>query len=155
MAGRVYTASFADVSVSAVQDLLAVYTGSGKVVQIHSVELAQKTATAVGNLSLTFKRATGGFTAGSGGSTPTAIPVNPGDAAATATVHANDTTQLTGGTEVVLYATAVNVVNGWLYLPPAEDRPVIGLSSAFVVSLNTAPGSAETFSGQITFAELN
>jgi hypothetical protein len=152
MTGRIYSVSFADVSVSADQDLIAVYSGSNKAFKVHSVTIGQKTATAVGNLSVTLKRLTS-LTAGSGGSTPTPVPMNPGDAAATITAHANDTTQATG-TAVILGADDINVINGWLYMPPAEDRPVIGLNSALVVSLNTAPGSAETFSGTAVVEEL-
>ncbi len=79
----------------------------------------------------------------------------PGDAAATATGRVNDTTQASSsGTAVDLFATAWNTINGLLWVPPNPQRPpVIGLSGAFIVSLDTAPSSLVS-SGSILFEEL-
>jgi len=153
MTGRVYSVTSAAVSVSAAQDLVCIYTGV-KAIKVHSVTIGQITATAVGNLKVRLIRLPATVTAGSGGSTPTPVPLSPNDSAATATAHANDTTQATtGGTAAVLVADAYNVVNGYLYLPPEEDRPVIGPSQAFTVSLDSAP-SAEVTSVTVVFEEL-
>ena len=155
MGQRVYTMQFNNVSVSAAQDLLAIYTGAAKAIAIHEVTLGQVTATTVGNLRLTLKRLPPTVTSGSVGAAGVINPVNPGDAAATVTGRTNDTTQATTtGTPAILKGDVVNVLNGYQYLPPPEDRPVIGLSSAFIVSLDSAPGSAEAMSGTITFEEL-
>lgn len=153
MSGRVYTISFAGVGVTAVQDLLAVYSGSVKAFKVHSVVLGQISATAVGNLRVSLKRIEATVTPGSGGTTPTPIPLVFTDTSATITAHVNDTSQASGTTQL-LVADVFNVINGWLYLPPAEDRPVINPSQAFVVSLDTAPVSSETMSGTITVEEL-
>ena len=154
MGERVYTMEFAGVAVSAVQDLLAIYTGASKAIRVHEVVLGQVTATTIGNLAITLKRLLPTVTSGSGGAAGTIVPINPGDAAATVTGRTNDTTQATATTTNIIRGDVVNVLNGYQYLPPPDDRPVVGLSSAFIVSLNTAPGSAETFSGTITFEEL-
>jgi hypothetical protein len=154
MSGRIYSFSFAGVSVSAVQDLLAVYAGA-KAFRVHSVTLGQITQTAVGNLAITHKRLLATVTAGSGGSTPAAVAASPNDTAATITGHANDTTQATSATSTqIVAADAYNVINGYLYMPPEEDRPVVAPNQAYVISLNTAPGSAETMSGTIVVEEL-
>lgn len=154
MGERVYTMEFSAVSVAAVQDLLAIYTGATKAIRVHEVVLGQVTATTIGNLGITLKRLLPTVTSGSGGAAGTLVPINPGDAAATVTGRTNDTTQATATSTNIIRSDVVNVLNGYQYLPPPDDRPVIGLSSAFVVSLNTAPGSVETFSGTITFEEL-
>jgi len=153
--GRVYTVSFANVSVSATQDLVTVFAGTSKAFRLHSVTLGQTTASAVGNLAISLKRLVGTITNGSGGSTPTPVPVSPNDTAATITAHANDTTRTTvSGSTVILVADVFNVINGYLYLPPAEDRPIIGIGQTLVLSLDGAPASAETMSGCVTVEEL-
>lgn len=154
MGQRVYTMEFNAVAVAAAQDLLAIYCGASKAIKVHEVVLGQVTATTIGNLGLTLKRLNATVTSGSGGAAGTVVPINPGDAAATVTGRTNDTTQATATTTNVIRGDVVNVLNGYQYLPPPDDRPVIEPSGAFVVSLNTAPASSETFSGTITFEEL-
>ena len=151
--GRVYTISFAGVSVTAVQDLITVFTGV-KAIKLHSVVLGQVSATAVGNLAISIKRLPATITSGSGGSTPTPIPVSLNDTAATVTAHANDTSRTTtGGTAQTLVADVFNVINGYLYLPPAEDRIVVGPNEALVISLDGAPSGAEVMSGYAVVEE--
>ncbi len=154
MGERVYTMEFSGVAVSAVQDLLAIYTGASKAIKVHEVVLGQVTATTIGNLAITLKRLLPTVTSGSGGTAGTIVPINPGDAAATVTGRTNDTGQATATTTNIIRGDVVNVLNGYQYLPPPDDRPIVGLNEAFVVSLNTAPSAAETFSGTITFEEL-
>jgi hypothetical protein len=155
MVGRIYTVSFSAVSVGAVQDLIAVYAGT-MAFAVHMIELDQVTATAVNNLNITHKRLPATVTAGSGGTSVTPVPLRSTNAAATVTAHCNDTTQATtSGTAAILAAHAVNVINGYLYLPPEADRPVIAPSQAFVLSLNSAPASGSyVMSGTITIEEL-
>ena len=151
---RAYTSEFDNVSVSAVQDLISLQTTSGMVAEIHEATLGQVTATAVGNLRMTMKRFSGAYSIGSGGSSVTPSKHVFGDSAATCTTRANDTTQTTSGTAVKLPADAINVINGYQYLPAPEDRINFTISQAYVWSLDSAPGSAETMSGKVTFAEL-
>jgi len=154
MTGRVYIATARNVAVSAVQDLLAVYAGSVKAFKVHSVTIGQISATAVGNLNLSLKRLPATVTAGSGGTTPALFPVSPNDTAATVTAHANDTTQASTSGTATVYGDVFNVVNGYLYLPPEEDRLVIGPGQAFVVSLDTAPSTTETMTATVVVEEL-
>lgn len=151
---REYSIEFDGVSVSAVQDLLAVYAGSSMAFEVHSITLGQITASAVGNLRITLKRMRATVSTGSGGSAPTVQKLNDGDAAATVTARANDTSQATATTSAKLHADVYNVVNGYQWIFPPDDRPVIQPSQAAVLSLDTAPGSAETMSGTMVIAEL-
>jgi len=152
--GRIYSIQFNNVSVSAVQDLMSLQSTSGMAISIHEVIVAQVTGSTVANLRLTLKRFSGAYSIGSGGSSVTPGKFNFGDAAATATGRANDTTQTTSGTAVTLRGDVYNVINGYQFLPAPEDRPIIAPSQAFVVSLDSAPGSAETMSGTVVFEEL-
>lgn len=149
---RVYTVEFDNVSVSVVQDLFSILASSTVPIEIHSVTLGQKTSTSVATLRVRGRRVAGP-TQGSGGATPTPRPALPTDQASVVTAHTNDTTQASG-TIVTLWADVWNVVNGYLYLPPSDDRPVVGAGQLFLFDLDDAPGSALTVSGTCTFGEL-
>ncbi len=152
---RVYTVSFKNVSVSAVQDLMAVYCGASAAVEIHWFQFGQVTATTVGNLRFRLVRLPATVTSGSVGNAGTVNKVRNGDASATATARINDTTQATtSGTAVDVLSDIYNPINGYQFLPAPEDRPAADPSQAFSVSLDQAPGSAETMSGTTCFAEL-
>lgn len=156
VSGRLYTVSFSAVSISAVQDLIAIYSGSSKIVGIQSIELSQITQNTVGSLRVRLKFLNTAVTAGSGGSAGVISQLVPGDAAATVTARINDTTQATTtATQVTLWSDQWNLINGMLWVPPNVNRPpMAGLSTALVVSLDTAPGSAIVASGTVTFEEL-
>lgn len=150
---RAYTAQSNNVAVTAVQDLISLQTTSGMVMELDEINLGQVTASTIGNLRCTFKRFSGGYSIGSGGSSVTPRPHVFGDSAATVTGRANDTSQTTGGTSVTLDADAINVINGYNKLPAPEDRWSFTLSQAFVWSLDSAPASSETISVKCTFRE--
>lgn len=151
---RAYTISSSGVAITAVQDLASIQTTSGMVMEIDECSVGQITATTIGNLRCTFKRFSGAYSIGSGGSAATPRPHVFGDAAATCTGRVNDTTQTTSGTSVTLDADVINVVNGYDRLPAPEDRWCFTLSQAFVWSLDTAPASSETMNIRVTFREL-
>jgi hypothetical protein len=157
MSGRIYTVVFSGVSVSATQDLLTAFCGANMALRLHSVTLDQDTATAVDNVLISIKRLPAIVTPGSGGTAPTPIPSRTTDAAATFTAHANDTTRSTtsaGGGALTLTATGWNIVNGYLHLPPEEDRFSFAPGEACVISLDAAPSSAITASGTAWFEEV-
>jgi hypothetical protein len=152
---REYSVQFNNVSVSAAQDLISVFSGASMAFEVHSLQIGQITATAIGNLRISLKRLPATVTAGSGGTTPTPQKLNFGDSAATVTAHANDTTQATtSGTSSTLLSDIFNVVNGYQWIFPPDDRPVFQPSQAAVLSLDTAPGAAETMSGTMVIAEI-
>lgn len=151
---RTYSVSFAGVSVSAVQDLIAVYCGASMGIELHGIVIGQITGVSVQNLRISVKRLPATVTAGSGGAAPTPQKMGRGDAAATATAHVNDTTQATtSGTAAVLHADVFNTINGYQFFWPPNDQPTFGLSEAAILSLDTAP-TGMTMSGTLIFAEL-
>lgn len=156
LTGRVYTTGFSNVSVSAVQDLIAVYAGSSKIFGLLSFNIGQITGTTVANLRYRIRYLPTTVTAGSGGSAGTIKPIVPGDAAATITSRINDTTPATtSGTAVDLWDDVFNTINGLLWVPPTPSRtPICGLSGAIILSLDTAPGSAMVMNGSVTVEEL-
>lgn len=153
--GRSYTVSFANVSVSAVQDLIGVYSGATMACELHGFEIGQITASTVASLRVSVKRVPATVTSGSAGTSVTPRKMLSGDAAATVTGRINDTTQATSsGTIEVLHSDVLNVLNGLSFFWPPNDIPVIGLSQAAVISLDTAPGSAIVMSGTLYFSEI-
>lgn len=154
--GRVYTVSFDNVAVTAVQDLFGLYVGTAPgSILLHEVRLGQISATTVGNLRVSIRRLPATVSSGSGGSAGTVQPRIFGDAAATMTARINDTTPATtGGTVQTMIADVFNVVNGWLYLPAPDDRILAQRTQAIIVSLLTAPLSSETMSGTAVVEEI-
>lgn len=156
VSGRPYTLSFQNVTISAVQDLFLVLAGATKILGIQSVTLGQITNTSVQNLRVRGQYLPVTVTNGSGGGAGTIGRYVPGDAAATATARINDTTPATSsGTIVDLFDDVWNTVNGFIWVPPVPGRvPLIGLSGAFRMSLDTAPASGMVSNGTVTFEEL-
>ena len=153
MYGRMYTASVGAVAVSAVQDLIEVNAPADSVVIIHAIYLGQTSD--VGDaaeeiLQVQITRSTG--SAGSGGSTPTARPMQVGDAAFGGSVEMNNTTQ--AGTTTVVHEDTFNVRVGWQYLPPPEQRIIISPSGTLVLELPVQPADAITMDISVVFEEI-
>lgn len=152
MLGRMYTASFEEVAVSAIQDLFELNAPSDSVVVIHKCIITQESDAGDAEaemLRMTIQRA---GTSGSAGSTATARPHHVGDAAFGGTVEVNNTTQ--AGTLTVLHAEAFNVQLGWIYDPSPEERIIVSPSGRVVFSINDAPADALTMSGILIFEEI-
>lgn len=153
--GRIYTAQFTDVAVTAIQDLFELVAPADAIVKIHSIHLSQKSdvgdsAEEILNIQLT----SGHTTSGSGGSTPTAIPNEFGDAAFGGTVEANNTTQASGGTIVTHYSWDWNTRIGFDYIFTPELRPVLSPSRRACLELPVAPADSLTMSGTLVFEEI-
>jgi hypothetical protein len=100
------------------------------------------------------QRFSGGYSSGSGGSSPTPQPLDPGDAAASFTAEINNTSQASGGTSVKLLGDSFNVVGpGWHYLPIPDARIIVTPSTAIVVSI-PAPADAITLNGYVIVEEI-
>jgi hypothetical protein len=154
MTGRVYSAEFNAVSVSAVQDLFLIQSTSGMAFRLLEIIVGQVTVTTVEELRVSFKRFSGAYTAGTGGTAFTPSKHNFGDSAATVTCFTNATTQTSGGTSAILRADTFNEVNGYQYLAIPDREIIIAPSQALVVSLDTAPAAARVMSGTLTLEEL-
>ena len=152
--GRMYTASFSSVAVTAAQDLFEVNAPATGIVVIHRVMIGQSSDAADAQAEmLPIQLNRGGGTAGSGGTTPTAVPHNLGHAAFGGTCEANNTTA--AGTPVVIGAETFNVQAGYYYVPTPEERIIIPPSGIFNVKLTAAPDDSLTMSGSITFEEID
>ncbi len=156
--GRLYSAPFSAVAVSAAVDVFEVLAAAGKPFVLHEIVLAQSSdygdAQAEG-LQVLIKRATSTYTSGSGGSTVTPAKHATNDAAAGPTVETNNTTQAVVGTGTLttIRAEAWNVQAGYQYLPTPETRLTFLATEACIVSI-TIPADAITLSGTLVFEEL-
>ena len=157
MSGNVYTASFLDVAITAVQDLFEILLPSDAVIELLGITLGQTTD--VGDaeeeiLKATLRRVTGAPTSGSGGSTATPRPHNQGGAASGCTVEINNTTQLSGGTNVVLLPIDWNIRLREQQIDIPEARFIFSPSTRLLLELEDAPADSITADGSITWREL-
>jgi hypothetical protein len=159
MPGRMYTAVFKDIAVTAVQDLFEVAAPSDAVTVVHRVMLTQSTETgdaAEEMLRLTTNRGVGSVTSGSGGGSVTAQPVSDGDSAFGGTVERNNTTAMAAGSgsleELESFAWNVRVPFDLIWLP--EFRPVISPGNRWTLELEAAPADSVTMSGTLWFEEI-
>lgn len=141
---EIFTVVCENVSVTAVQDVLAVYAASTKKLQLLGVEIAANGQTTVGNYPFRVRYLPATVTAGSGGASVTPHNVNPNGAAISATARRNDITQaVTGGTAVDYIASQFNPIIGYYNTPPVQpgDEPKVDLSGALVLSLDAIAGT--------------
>lgn len=150
--GRMYSASFEEVAVTVVQDLFEINAPADSVVSVHSLSISQSSDAGDSQseqLNVLIHR---GSTSGSGGSTPTASPLEVGDAAFGGTVEANNTTQSTEGT--ILHSQCFNVMAGLEIVWTPETRPKISPSGRLIIELQTVPADSLTMSGTVYFEEI-
>jgi hypothetical protein len=153
--GRIYTAVFQDVTVSAVQDLFELTCPATGMAVVHSVRVGQITLLGdanAGMLEIGLTRRTAGGSGGTGGITPS--PHHEGGPTCGLTVDINHTTTDDSGATVVLLD-VFNIQAGWLYVPTPEERVWIPPSGILSVELHDAPASATSMSGSITFEEID
>lgn len=141
--GRMYTIQCNNVSVSAVQDILAALASASRVIKIHGVQLGANGQTTVGNYRIRLVHLTATAVVGSGGSAPVPQKTNTLDAAAGFTARANDTTQATSsGATQVIASDEFNPINGYYWQPPFRDAaPVVQINEAVSLSLDSISGT--------------
>ena len=152
---RIYTVSFENVLVSAAQDLIQIKGASNKILRIlrRWVNATDTTIPTGQMLRLRERILPATVTDGSGGTTPTPVKHDQGDAAATFTSLANSTTQASSsGTAVVIYATGCHIFNGF---DDIHDEPptVIPTSSYVFELLSTVTGTVH-LSGGVEVEEI-
>jgi len=156
--GRMYSIEFADVAVTAAQDLFSFKPLDDRPVILHAVFITQNSDVAdAAEEMLTVKIIRGAATVGSGGSNPTARPLDSTDAAfgPTTNVRANDTTETSGGTPLDMHSEAFNIRTGWAYIPTPEMRIRTDEGDGFLaVALITVPADSLTMSGTMYVEEL-
>lgn len=153
--GRCYSASFAAVSVSALQDIFEVTAAATNSVTIHGWSLAQTTL--VGNANeavlLIEARRFIGSASGSGGASVTPQPIEDGSAAATSSVERNNTAPI-GDPPEPGGSYGWTVREPWVHFYTAETRPVIAPGDRWVLANPTffVSGSI-ALSGTLWFEE--
>lgn len=153
--GRLYTATFSGVSVSAQQDFFELVAPADAIVVVHQLEITQSSEVgdaAEEGLALLVK--SGATVSGSGGSTVTPAPNELGDAAFGGTCEANNTTKANTGTIVTHYAWAWNVRAEFVRIFTPETRLVLSPSRRLTIELATTPADALTVSGTLVFEEI-
>lgn len=159
--GRMYTATFKDIAVTAAQDLFEIAGPSDAVTVIHSWSISQKTETgdaAEEGLVLATNRGVGSVTSGSGGATVTPQPISDGDPAYGGTVERNNTTIMAVGSgtlETDLEVHDWNIrITPYRHVYTPEERPIISPGNRWTLELETAPADSITMSGTIVFEEI-
>ena len=152
---NVFTATFKDVEVSALQDLFSLVVGDDAPVTILSCTISQssdyKDAEEEG-LLISIVRGNG--TVGSGGSAPTIRLNSTKGGAAIATCRANDTTEASVGSEEDMHLENWNIRMPWTYRPTPEEQFRTDQSDDIVaVRLLDAPNDALTVSGTLVWKE--
>lgn len=156
---RRYHVSFENVSVSAAQDLLQIKNAasSHKTLRIirawwgctsTTLATAQSTRTRCRLLPAT-------VTDGLGGSTPTPVKCDQGDAAATFTALANNTTPATsGGTAVILESSGDHLYNGYRSQWDEKSAPTVADGQSFTMELLSTLTGTAALSGGAEVEEL-
>ena len=158
---HLYTVNFANVAVTAAQDLFALLAAATSRIAICRIEVMQFSDAgdaAAELLAYTLKR--GATTAGSGGTAPTPVNVKAWGRAAVTAARVNDTTQASNGSPLTLVASAFHISAGLIYAPRfgddegVDERITVEAGQRFVVSLDSAPADSLSMSGTITFEEI-
>jgi len=152
---RQYKVMFEGVLIAAPQDLIQITGAAGKVVRILQVWLGcTDTTLAAGQaLQTRCRYLPVTVTAGSGGTTPTISKTDPGDAAASFTALANNTTKATtSGTAIVWDEDGNHLYGG--QRTAFNERPPIGPSEAFVFELLSTVTGTVHLSGGVLVEEI-
>lgn len=154
--GRVYSAGFTGVTVSAAQDLFQMSAPSDAVVMLHGVVVSNDASETSEMLRFTIQRASSG---GTNTTSLTPAPMEVGDAAFGGGVSRSGGSSgfaraAVSGTLTLLRGKSENILNGveWLFTP--ETRPVVSPNSILIVGIETAPSSELTMSAELTFEEI-
>lgn len=152
---RVYTASFKFVTISAAQDLVALKGSTGKVCRFRRawLQMNDTTLQTAQGLRLNSKYGSATVTLGSGGSSPTPRPMDPGDSAASFTAVANATTpSTTSGAFTDLTPSGGHNYGGYDF--SYKDAPLFGLNEGCIFELNSTVSGTCNFSGGVEVEEL-
>ena len=154
-AGRIYTAQFNAVAVTAQQDFFEIVAPATAIVIIHDIHCYQTSEAgdaAEEFLSVLLK--SGQTVSGSGGSSGTAVARDFGDAAFGGTVEINNTAKANTGTIVTHYAWAWNVRIPFDVIFTPETRPILSPSRRATLELATTPADSITMSCWATFEAI-
>lgn len=155
--GRIYTAQFNGVAVTAQQDLFEIVAPATAIIAIHDINLGQTTE--LGDLQeegLLLLMKSGQTTTGSNGSAPAKVPTLFGASASGATVAANNTTKASAGTIVTHggFPPVWNIRVPYQMIWTPECRPILSPSRRCTFELAATPLDPITISGSVTWEEI-
>lgn len=154
--GRVYTVSFQGVAVTEDQDLIEISPADDHPIKILGVFLSQSSE--IGDAQeemMSIEILRGYTTSGSGGSSKTPVPIDPGDAAASFAAEANNTTIAADGTAVLLHAESFNVRSGLAHYWTPETAPKASQANTTIaIRLMANPADSVTCDGTVYVEEL-
>ena len=156
--GRMYTAVFKDIAVTAAQDFFEVLAATAKPVVIHGFILGQTTElgdAAEEQLRLTTNRGVGSVTSGNG-TAVTAQPIDDVDTAFGGTIERNATTVMAAGSGSIeeLEAHVWNVRAPYVHWYTPETRPKIAPGNRWTLELESTPADSLNISGTLYIEEL-
>ncbi len=152
--GRLYSVNFLDVAVVAAQDLINLTATANMAFEVLRIEGSQRSLTAWESKPVKLVRNLSVVTAGSGGTAPTPVKINNGDAAATFTARVNDTVAQTGTTSTILFSSGFEFLNGYFKVFTPDERLVIAPSQGFAINMPTAPSASTLMSFSVLVREL-
>lgn len=158
MLGRVYAVPMAFTAQSAALDAFELIAPANGIIALVAVKLGQTTVLTDTNefiAQVTIKRATGAYTSGSGGGTPTPVPMLQGDVAASFTAETRNTTQAVAGSGALTTVDldAWNLRSPFLWLPPERLWINAHDTDAIVVSVSD-PGTSVSVGGTAYVEEI-
>ncbi len=157
MAGRFYTIPIESTAATAAVDLWELLAPNDMSFALHYAELTQSTEAGDAQdeqLYATIRYVTGSPSSGSGGSSVTPVALNPGSVASSITSEVMNTTQLSGGTNTVLFPISFNVRAGFQFFPPPLLIPIFSPSTRCLIELESAPADSITFNGYAVVEEI-
>ncbi len=153
--GRIYTVQFNAVAVAAQQDFFEINAPADAVVELMELGLSQVSEvgdSAEEGLAVLLK--SGQTTSGSGGTTPTPVPLSLGDAAFGGTVECNNTTKASTGTIVTHFSWNWNIRIPFEKIFTPETCKPLSPSARMTLELATTPADSITMSGYAIFREI-
>ncbi len=151
---RIYTVEFNAVAVTAAVDLFEITPADDKPVTIIGWSLDQYSDFGDAQAEQLSLRVIRGFTTrGSGGSSPTPVPVEPNDAAAGFTAETCNTTLANTGTTTNPWSGGWNIQAGCRDFLPEGMQPKATQANTTIVLRQSAPADSITLNGTLWVAE--
>ncbi len=144
----VYSILLEGVALTGADTLLEVVVSADQSVELFRIEVAQDVSTTSTMQEIAIQT----FSASGTGTAETPGKHNPSSAAAGSTGKSAITVE--GAGAAVIYRSAFNILNGWLYLPVPEERFLFNGADVFGVTLIVAPDASTTFNATLTFGEI-
>lgn len=148
--GRMLALTTAATTVTNVRDIFQIDPTAGIIV-LHSVSISQTSdfgdAEAEG-LEIAISRVTDAVT-----DDVNAVPLDSGDAAESANLAVNETTQL-GTAQEFFHRESWNILTPFVFLPAPESRPVVAVGETLVIALEDAPADAIDYLATVVFEQI-